>query len=58
MCRESKLKTVLLIICSLTGMLLIFIGLYSVLWAKGKEDLPPGDDGLESDFDAEKPLLS
>jgi len=30
----------------------MFTGLYFVLWAKGKED------GLESEFDAEKPLLS
>ncbi|AES90900.2 nodulin MtN21/EamA-like transporter family protein [Medicago truncatula] len=37
---------------SIAGMFLMFTGLYFVLWAKGKED------GLESEFDAEKPLLS
>ncbi|KAF3448326.1 hypothetical protein FNV43_RR09039 [Rhamnella rubrinervis] len=40
---------------SLAGMFLMFIGLYFVLWAKGKERF--GDD-YESEFDAEKPLLS
>ena len=37
---------------SIAGMFLMFTGLYFVLWTKGKED------GLESEFDAEKPLLS
>ncbi|CAK8562724.1 unnamed protein product [Lathyrus sativus] len=38
---------------SIAGMVLMFTGLYFVLWAKGKEDC------LESEFvDAEKPLLS
>ncbi|KAK2409804.1 hypothetical protein P8452_71120 [Trifolium repens] len=37
---------------SIAGMFLMFTGLYFVLWAKGKED------GLESELDAEKPLLS
>ncbi|XP_027362609.1 WAT1-related protein At5g47470-like [Abrus precatorius] len=41
---------------SLVGMLLMFTGLYSVLWAKGKEGHADGD-GLESEFDAERPLL-
>ncbi|XVF13391.1 hypothetical protein REPUB_Repub08aG0204200 [Reevesia pubescens] len=42
---------------SLAGMFLMFTGLYFVLWAKGKEFYLDGD-GLESEFDAEKPLLS
>lgn len=42
---------------SLAGMFLMFTGLYFVLWAKGKEDFPV-DDNLESEFDAEKSLLS
>lgn len=42
---------------SLAGMLLMFTGLYFVLWAKGKEGYSHGDD-LESEFDAEKPLLT
>ncbi|KAF8019323.1 hypothetical protein BT93_G0104 [Corymbia citriodora subsp. variegata] len=42
---------------SLGGMLLMFTGLYFVLWAKGKESNSPGE-GLESEFDAEKPLLT
>ncbi|XP_004508915.1 WAT1-related protein At5g47470-like [Cicer arietinum] len=37
---------------SIVGMFLMFTGLYFVLWAKGKEDV------LDSEFDAEKPLLS
>ncbi|XP_050871437.1 WAT1-related protein At5g47470 [Lathyrus oleraceus] len=37
---------------SIAGMFLMFTGLYFVLWAKGKEDC------LESEYDAEKPLLS
>lgn len=45
-------------IYSLAGMFLMFTGLYFVLWAKGKEGLPESDDRLESEFDAEKPLLS
>lgn len=40
-------------------MFLMFTGLYFVLWAKGKEGLMDGDDGLEDQlFDAKKPLLS
>ncbi|XP_022737771.1 WAT1-related protein At5g47470 [Durio zibethinus] len=42
---------------SLAGMFIMFTGLYFVLWAKGKE-VYSGGDGLESEFDAEKPLLS
>ncbi|XP_030515298.1 WAT1-related protein At5g47470 isoform X1 [Rhodamnia argentea] len=42
---------------SLGGMFLMFTGLYFVLWAKGKEGYSPGN-GLESEFDAEKPLLT
>ena len=38
-------------------MVLMFTGLYFVLWAKGKEGYYEGD-GIESEFDAEKPLLS
>lgn len=41
---------------SLGGMCLMFIGLYFVLWAKGKEGLS-SDEALESEFDPEKPLL-
>lgn len=36
-------------------MFLMFTGLYFVLWAKGKERF---GDGYESEYDAEKPLLS
>nr|KYP55369.1 Auxin-induced protein 5NG4 [Cajanus cajan] len=42
---------------SFAGMLLMFVGLYFVLWAKGKEDHAYGG-GLENECDAEKPLLS
>ncbi|MBA0835082.1 hypothetical protein Goarm_007387 [Gossypium armourianum] len=42
---------------SLAGMFLMFIGLYFVLWAKGKEIYSVGD-GFGSEFDPEKPLLS
>ncbi|GLT91075.1 hypothetical protein SLE2022_089830 [Rubroshorea leprosula] len=42
---------------SLVGMVLMFIGLYFVLWAKGKEGFSYSDS-LESELDAEKPLLS
>ncbi|TKY70826.1 WAT1-related protein [Spatholobus suberectus] len=42
---------------SLAGMFLMFTGLYLVLWAKGKEGHTDGD-GLESECDAERPLLS
>jgi len=35
----------------------MFTGLYFVLWAKGKEGFAKGG-GLESEYDAEKPLLS
>ena len=38
-------------------MFLMFTGLYFVIWAKGKEGYYEGD-GLESEFDAEKPPLS
>ncbi|RDX87140.1 WAT1-related protein, partial [Mucuna pruriens] len=38
---------------SFAGMFLMFIGLYFVLWAKGKEGY-----AKQSDYDAEKPLLS
>ncbi|KAL4324389.1 hypothetical protein GQ457_11G022620 [Hibiscus cannabinus] len=42
---------------SLAGMFLMFIGLYFVLWAKGKETVFSDEDGSESEFDQEKPLL-
>uniref|UniRef100_A0A7N0VHW1 WAT1-related protein n=1 Tax=Kalanchoe fedtschenkoi TaxID=63787 RepID=A0A7N0VHW1_KALFE len=41
---------------SLAGMLLMFSGLYFVLWAKGKEGLAGDADSLSDD--PEKPLLS
>ncbi|XP_061368292.1 WAT1-related protein At5g47470-like [Gastrolobium bilobum] len=41
---------------SIAGMFLMFTGLYLVLWAKGKEVYADGHE-LESEFDAEKPLL-
>ncbi|XP_044487401.1 WAT1-related protein At5g47470-like [Mangifera indica] len=40
---------------SFTGMILMFCGLYFVLWAKRKEAY---SDSLDGEFDAEKPLLS
>ncbi|XP_031248500.1 WAT1-related protein At5g47470 [Pistacia vera] len=40
---------------SLAGMILMFCGLYFVLWAKRKETY---SNSLKSEFDAEKPLLS
>ncbi|KAK3039490.1 hypothetical protein RJ639_028072 [Escallonia herrerae] len=45
---------------SISGMLLMFTGLYFVLWAKGKEGLPLEDvnSASKSESDAEKPLLS
>ncbi|XP_030500587.2 WAT1-related protein At5g47470 [Cannabis sativa] len=56
---------------SLVGMVLMFTGLYFVLWAKGKEGYNTyssssssggrgrgGANALASEFDAEKPLLS
>ncbi|XP_058778199.1 WAT1-related protein At5g47470-like isoform X1 [Vicia villosa] len=44
---------------SIGGMFLMFIGLYIVLWAKGKEGYGDhGGDSVESEFDANKPLLS
>ncbi|XVF52613.1 hypothetical protein PTKIN_Ptkin05aG0032200 [Pterospermum kingtungense] len=43
---------------SLAGMFIMFIGLYFVLWAKGKEVYSDIGNGLESEFDPEKPLLS
>ncbi|OIV89303.1 hypothetical protein TanjilG_23717 [Lupinus angustifolius] len=42
---------------SFAGMILMFTSLYFVLWAKGKEGYASGD-ALQSDFDAEKLLLS
>ncbi|GAB4858044.1 hypothetical protein Ancab_015946 [Ancistrocladus abbreviatus] len=42
---------------SLSGMFLMFTGLYFVLWAKGKEGYT-AVEGMESEFDIEKPLLS
>ncbi|KDO36536.1 hypothetical protein CISIN_1g026311mg [Citrus sinensis] len=41
---------------SLSGMFLMFAGLYYVLWAKGKENY--SNIGSESESDAENPLLS
>ncbi|XP_030469295.2 WAT1-related protein At5g47470-like [Syzygium oleosum] len=44
---------------SLAGMVLMFTGLYSVLWAKVKEGYQPNEeDCFESGLHAEKPLLS
>ncbi|KAF5477527.1 hypothetical protein F2P56_004159 [Juglans regia] len=44
---------------SLAGMLLMFIGLYFVLWAKGKEGYHHEDqDDIASEHSAKKPLLS
>lgn len=37
--------------------MLMFIGLYIVLWAKGKEGFSQ-IESFESEFDSEKPLLS
>ncbi|KAL9265594.1 WAT1-related protein [Drosera capensis] len=43
---------------SLAGMLLMFTGLYCVLWAKGKEGYPPMEEVVsETEDDTEKPLL-
>lgn len=43
---------------SLIGMLLMFIGLYFVLWAKGKEKYSIGDGLIsESEYYIEEPLL-
>ncbi|KAK2372304.1 Nodulin MtN21 /EamA transporter family protein [Trifolium repens] len=42
---------------SIVGMFLMFSGLYIVLWAKGKEGYVDGGDVIESEFDADKPLL-
>lgn len=42
---------------SVAGMLLMFTGLYFVLWAKGKESYLD-EITMESEFDAKKPLLS
>ncbi|KAJ6932932.1 hypothetical protein NC651_008376 [Populus alba x Populus x berolinensis] len=44
-------------LASLAGMFLMFIGLYLVLWAKGKEGFRDGDH-LESEFDPQKRLLA
>ncbi|CAA7040379.1 unnamed protein product [Microthlaspi erraticum] len=41
---------------SVGGMALMFIGLYLVLWAKGKEGF--SHESFESEYDAKKPLLS
>lgn len=43
--------------CSVGGMSLMFIGLYLVLWAKGKEGFSQ-TESFEWEFDAKKPLLS
>lgn len=49
--------------CSVAGMLVMFTGLYFVLWAKGKEDYTndEANDAFaiasEFEFDAEKPLI-
>ncbi|KAK3008444.1 hypothetical protein RJ639_014442 [Escallonia herrerae] len=45
---------------SISGMLLMFTGLYFVLWAKGKEGIPLEDvnSASKNESDAEKPLLS
>ncbi|CAG7894933.1 unnamed protein product [Brassica rapa] len=42
---------------SVGGMALMFIGLYLVLWAKGKEGFSQ-IDSFESEYDPKKPLLS
>lgn len=44
-------------LCSGAGMFLMFMGLYLVLWAKWKEG-HLNKNGLQSESDAEKPLLS
>ncbi|XP_074321780.1 WAT1-related protein At5g47470-like [Silene latifolia] len=44
---------------SLAGMCLMFIGLYFVLWAKGKEGFPTlVEEILDHDYDPKKPLLA
>ncbi|MBA0680527.1 hypothetical protein Goari_012219 [Gossypium aridum] len=43
---------------SLAGMLLMFSGLYIVLWAKEKEEDCSDGEGWESEFESEKLLLS
>nr|KJB25588.1 hypothetical protein B456_004G198200 [Gossypium raimondii] len=43
---------------SLAGMLLMFSGLYIVLWAKEKEEDCSDGEGSESEFESEKLLLS
>ncbi|KAK4260384.1 hypothetical protein QN277_003508 [Acacia crassicarpa] len=43
---------------SIVGMFVMFVGLYFVLWAKGKEGGYSHGFNSESEFDAEKPLLS
>lgn len=44
---------------SFGGMCIMFGGLYSVLWAKGKETFPSESyNSLVSEYDAEQPLLS
>ncbi|KAG7536058.1 EamA domain [Arabidopsis suecica] len=42
---------------SVGGMVLMFVGLYLVLWAKGKEGFSE-IESFESEFDSKKPLLS
>ncbi|PIA50217.1 hypothetical protein AQUCO_01300747v1 [Aquilegia coerulea] len=43
---------------SLVGMLLMFVGLYSVLWAKKKEELIVEDHEIPKVYETKKPLLS
>ncbi|XP_038993611.1 WAT1-related protein At5g47470-like isoform X1 [Hibiscus syriacus] len=43
--------------CSLGGMLVMFTGLYFVLWAKGKEVICSDEDGSESEWVVERSLL-
>ncbi|XP_059655179.1 WAT1-related protein At5g47470-like [Cornus florida] len=44
---------------SISGIFLMFTGLYSVLWAKGKEGYSIADEGdFDSEGDVEKPLLN
>ncbi|GAB2274175.1 hypothetical protein Dimus_008943 [Dionaea muscipula] len=43
---------------SIPGMLLMFTGLYLVLWAKGKEGYNTKSEAVENEKDVEKPLLA
>lgn len=43
---------------SLLGMIIMFTGLYFVLWAKKNEGYISGDNGSTKNPDPEKPLLS